>query len=217
MDVEVHLTGCIVSESVGQTKACALINPTNADLVGTKAPYFPIGERTRLQEKNTNASWGGLDIGSNQLYPTQVVDGRVSEFGGRALADALRDLNGCDVGDAVRTDATEQLAHNFAHLLHTVPPYPTDDDADILLERCYSSALRLASHIDCNVVVSPLLGNGQRGFSDERAVVAAVRALENFEDDSASAPKLCFGLIDDKLPSLFGEVFARNGVFVEME
>ena len=219
LNVDIYLTGCIVAESIGK-KACALINPTNSDLVSTKAPYFPVGERPRnIHRHETNASWGGLDIGSNQLYPTQVVDGRVNEFGGRALADELSEAKGpLDVGDSVASNATEQLAHNFTHILHTVPPYPTDTNANDLLEMCYSSALKLASRLGCEVVVSPLLGNGQRGFSDERSVAAAVRALETFEDSSFErAPTICFGLIDDQLPFVFEEAFAKSEAFVAVD
>ena len=55
--------------------------------------------------KNSNA-WGGLDIGSSQLYSSQVVDGHVTELGGYSLRKQLQDLpivnseNGyrCEVG-----------------------------------------------------------------------------------------------------------------------
>ena len=56
--------------------------------------YFPVGEEriiNAIDQQGFN-SWGGLDIGSDQLYATQVVDGRVSMFGGESLSRELEKI-----------------------------------------------------------------------------------------------------------------------------
>ena len=221
--VEVHLTGCIVSQSIGSS-TCALINPTNEDLVGTAAPYFPRGEKNPTTTSGFN-SWGGLDIGSDQLYATQVVDGRVSMFGGESLSRELEKIpfvgsnisTKCPPGHVVKTPATEQLKHNFNYIIHAVAPYPTDDNAHSLLQDCYVKSLHLARKHSFTEVVSPLIGNGQRGFDDKTSVDAAVKALERFSHcnqyENESDIYLCFALIDDGLVDVFEESFATSSIY----
>ena len=115
--------------------------------------------------KNSNA-WGGLDIGSNQLYSSQVVDGHVTELGGYSLRKQLQDLpivnndNGyrLEVGDSILTKATERLKHNFRYIIHTVPPFNRDKDMETKLKKCYSSAVNIAKEKELRNVVTPLLG-----------------------------------------------------------
>ena len=226
---EVHLTGCIVSQSIrplpsiGNAKrACALINPTNKELKGTAASYFAIGKEGETQQQGFN-SRGGLDIGSGQLYATQVVDGRVCQFGGQSLVRELEKIPAkrenvkCEPGNVVRTLSTEQLTHNFKNIIHTVSPYPTDVDAHNVLQNCYVNALNLASELNYSIIVSPLIGNGQRGFDNETAIGAAIKGLERFGeqyeyDDTKSnnTMYLCFGLIEDSLLGEFEKAFERS-------
>ena len=221
---EIHMTGCIVSQSIGHSnQACALINPTNEDLVGTAASYFPVGRRAnnRTIEQQGFNSWGGLDIGSDQLYATQVVDGRVSMFGGESLSRELEKIPFVSENTSVKvkpgnvtmTSATEQLKHNFKNIIHAVAPYPSDDNASYILQNCYINALHLARKHDLTTVVTPLLGNGQRGFDDVTSVHAAVNALERFSQcnqGNESDIYLCFGLIDDSLVDIFEESFNES-------
>jgi hypothetical protein len=141
--VEVHLTSCVVSQPPGDN--CALVNPANNRMVGTDLPYFPVGgpvpNLPKHLIKNAN-TWGGMEIGANQMYSTQVVDGHVSELGGHTMKKALQALPVLDTksgyrcfdGQAVISPATEGLQHNFKHIIHTVPPFYNDKNMDELLQ-----------------------------------------------------------------------------------
>ena len=68
-----------------------LINPTNPQLSGVKNfPYFPRGgpvpsivtSSSHSSTSVASSQWGGMDVGSNMLYPSQVVDGLVHSMVG---------------------------------------------------------------------------------------------------------------------------------------
>ena len=71
-------------------------------MVGTDLPYFPVGgpvpNLPKHLIKNAN-TWGGMEIGANQMYSTQVVDGHVSELGGHTMKKALQALPVLDTSD----------------------------------------------------------------------------------------------------------------------
>ena len=111
------------------------------------------------------------------------------------------------------TCATEELKHNFKNIIHAVAPYPTDDNASSVLQNCYVNALHLARKHDFTTIVSPLIGNGQRGFDDATSVHAAVKALERFSQcnqENKSDIYLCFGLIEDSLVDVFEVSFNES-------
>jgi hypothetical protein len=144
LQVEVHITKCIVSQpplppiSSTNPKNCALINSGNTFMVGTALSYFPTGGPVPLPPPPDVRNWGGMDIGGNQLYGMQVVDGVVWKLGGQAMQRAmaalpivdfdkrLRQDYRCQTGGAVLTPATEGLQQNFSHVIHTVSPFASD-------------------------------------------------------------------------------------------
>lgn len=189
-------------------------------MVGTDLPYFPIGGPVPNLPKELSKSantWGGMEIGGDQMYASQVVDGHVSEIGGHALKIALEALPlvdektkfRCLTGDAVVTTATEGLRHNFMYIIHTVPPFYKDQNMERLLKKCYTSSLDMAVRNDMKSLACPLLGTGARGIPHDIAVNEAIEALTNYS--KLERPMVFkFGLIDDWLVQLLEDSFARR-------
>ena len=108
--LELCLTPCIVSHPPG---ACdALINPANEALDGTQ---FDPSAAARTFE-------------SSIIYPSQVVDGLVTELGGHTLYRTLQALpraadgSRCATGKALATPSGGELACAYPHLVHAVTP-----------------------------------------------------------------------------------------------
>ncbi len=244
--VEVHHVSCIVSNPPEHNSA--LVNPANSELIGCiSQPYFPIGGPVppKIPRELRNTSWGGLEVGENMLYASQTVDGHVSELGGHSLRkeveklpvlQQVRAVTGgsvrnvrCLDGQAVITVATEGLAHNFKHVIHTVPPFVKDREWQLTLQQCYHSVLDIALSSDMEAVACPLLGSGCRGIPQIDAVAAAVEALSTYfingsmhqeygnhatlMADGADVLVLRFGVIDDGLIPLFQRAFDESSVW----
>ncbi len=157
---------CIVSDPWGKSPPPngafrALINPANRLLTGTALPYFPRGGPLPQAPPiglAVSSGWGGMDAGSNMLYPTQVVDGVTHLHAGHQLRAALQvfsiDALGqrCGIGRAVVTSSFA-LRH-FDLISHTPTPFwPSSSDASDLdrwrqqLSDCYeSSVLAILQH-----------------------------------------------------------------------
>jgi O-acetyl-ADP-ribose deacetylase (regulator of RNase III) len=94
--------------------------------------------------------------GTNIIYPEQVVDGRLHEFGGAPLQSAMQaahppvDADGtrCRVGAAVMTVVTAdcELSQNFARVVHTVAPAHGLAGWREHLGSCYRASLDLVWH-----------------------------------------------------------------------
>lgn len=141
----------------------ALINPANGELCGTARAYFPRGgpcpppPPTGLEA--SSAGWGGMDAGSNMLYPAQVVDGLTHMHAGPELRAALSTLPmdagtgaRCPVGAAVLS-APYKLHDAFDMIAHTPTPFwPGSGDAPAAeawqesLRACYRSAILALVH-----------------------------------------------------------------------
>ena len=182
----------------------ALINPSNPFLAGTKFSYFPRGGPVPPRELSTSNSWGGMEAGPGMLYPAQVVDGRVTALGGRALAKQLAAIGGCPVGEAVLTDATEGLGNFFKYIIHTPPPFceTTSDQQQAgnpqrLLLGCYRASLEIANnHEEIKTVATPLLGAGCAGFSLPSAALALQEGMQEFlAAEKATSPLECVKIV----------------------
>lgn len=191
--IEVWFTNCIVT-NFGKnqllTKCSILVNPANPELTGvSKFPYFPKGgpvpERNDDRKSNqlgweSSVNWGGLDVGSNMVYPASVVDGIVHQLGGTKLGEEckrIRQLHGgCPTGMSVATiQGEEALLKCYDQIIHTTPPFYKSNDqrSNDLLRECYHSSLQLAFRYDHVKVACPLIGAGARGFPLEEALIVA--------------------------------------------
>jgi O-acetyl-ADP-ribose deacetylase (regulator of RNase III) len=189
-------------------------------MVGTYLPYFPVSGPVPKLPKQLSGSantWGGMEIGANQMYAIQVVDGHVTELGGFSLKKALQALpivdveNGyrCLVGSAVVTKSTEGLQHNFKHIIHTVPPFYSDRNMTTLLQSCYTSALDIAVQGNMESLLCPLLGSGARGIPHAEAAAAAVNALTDYP--ALPLPMVFkFGLMDGHLLKVMDDCFSQR-------
>jgi O-acetyl-ADP-ribose deacetylase (regulator of RNase III) len=163
-----------------------LINSGNPKLSGARLPYFPKGGPVPEWEVGLTSIWGGMEAGPGMLYPSQSVDGRVHTEGGAAMKAALQRfyVNGCQVGQAVYTPATEQLCskYHLRHVIHTVPPLScTVTDRSVLPTRLitsYRSALDLFMQSpDMRIAAMPLIGSGAAGFSHSEAAHCLLAAI----------------------------------------
>jgi O-acetyl-ADP-ribose deacetylase (regulator of RNase III) len=159
-----------------------------------------------------------MEIGENQVYPSQVVDGHVSELGGYSLLQACQALpvqnprtgHRCLVGGAVVTPASEGLAHNFDWILHTVAPFYADTDWAERLQECYLSIIALARAHDLSSLACPLLGAGARGAPSSEAAAVAAAALSAAQlPKEEDLPQLLFkfGVVDDGVFRVVHEAF----------
>jgi O-acetyl-ADP-ribose deacetylase (regulator of RNase III) len=98
-----------------------------------------------------------------------------------------------EVGDAIRTAATEQLEGNFDSIIHTVAPFyhaqSSTEEADRLLLACYHSAFDMlwgkssgisGSGCSSRSLACPLVGAGTRGAPIEAAARIAAAAVADF-------------------------------------
>jgi O-acetyl-ADP-ribose deacetylase (regulator of RNase III) len=123
-------------------------------------------------------------------YPSQAIDGLVSEFGGPELRLALDavppvDASGrrCPVGHAVATPTFWELRELYDALVHAVPPFYPHREADPpteawseQLEGTYRAAFDAARRFGFTTLAVPLLGAGSRGAPLEEAVRVAARS-----------------------------------------
>ena len=192
-----------------------LLVSANEALVGTRFPYFPVGgpvppllssaavgRDNRSLSTMASSRWGGMDKGENMMYPVQCLDGVVhSEAGSGLLAylqslpeqhpfrDSAGQIVRCPVGQAVLSPSFG-LSSYFSALIHTVPPFYSDENCEAKLLSCYSNTLLLISasgHVNSRRVIRPttaatvLLGSGVRGIPVETAARIASRACAEFQ------------------------------------
>eukprot|EP00434_Breviolum_minutum_P015548 symbB.v1.2.013691.t2/scaffold971.1/size148033/19 len=180
-----------------------LINPANEAMVGTKLPYFPMPVEPPPELRNTR--WCGMEAGSMMFYPMQVVDGRVHRMGGASLREACDQLPECSpgikcpTGEAVVTEATENLKIFFHHIVHAVPPMYTSPDWERSLSRCWEAALEKAwSCRRAPTVASPLLGAGARGAPVGEAAQVGARAIATWAETAAEGT-LCLAFCEEEV------------------
>lgn len=211
-----------------------LLNPANEALVGTKFSYFPRGGPVpiiSLQSSdiriNKSSKWGGMEVGSDMLYPVQALDGVVHELCGFELYKYLQSLPEkppyvdcagqrirCPVGTSVVSPSFGGLTDGFDAIIHTVPPFYGDVDWESRLECCYLNSFQLAVNTPKTAMrtkCSPqfvtmacvLLGSGCRGIpvceASQIAAYACSKHILNVEASiQTSALHLHFVVRDDE-------------------
>lgn len=186
--------GCITASTGGLRKGgqggTAIVNSANEQLVGPQRTYFPIGGPCPPDlgdSRMASGSWGGMEAGSNMLYPIQVVDGVIAAAGGTELRrlcaelpvlDPGSDNARCNVGGAVVTKACGALAASFGHVIHCVTPFRSDERWRPLLASTYTSVLSTAAALDPLMELSiPILGSGAKGGEMGEAADVLAEAL----------------------------------------
>ena len=183
--IEVHRTACIVTHPPGG-KNCALINPANEQLVGTR--FTPEECWKRLYGDPVFGRWDK----DYATYPFQVIDGLVTEFGGDELQRELlhtssMDREGdvrCPVGCAVLTRDIGELRELYRAVIHAVPPfYHGNKQWEDQSIQTYHAALDCAAASGLTTIAIPLLGAGARGVDlpKPEALRVAAAALVSWQ------------------------------------
>ena len=123
------------------------------------------------------------------LSPTpQGLDGAISRAAGPELEVALRNLGGCEPGQAKATPGFKLAAQL---VIHAVAPtwQGGGRDEDQLLENTYESALRLALEHDVRSVAIPPLG---ARFPKDRAAQIAIASALDFQEQHPSIEQVTF-------------------------
>ena len=204
--VEVHRTACIVTHPpAGERANCALVNPANAELVGTQ--FTPQECWTILHGDPTTGRWDQ----NFATYPFQAIDGLVTEFGGDRLASKLQALPAdsrgrrCPVGTAVVTPAFGELTELYASLIHAAPPAYRLLEPSVWeqeLRATYHAAIDAANRAGFASIALPLLGAGAKGAPLKDAMRVAAQAIVDWRPSEAAAdeqsptPVVRFGVQD---------------------
>ena len=193
--VEVWTTPCVVTAAppspLGATAArrthAALVVPANSDLIGTAQPYFPMPPGSPVTDQPTS-TWGGGSIGQSAFYPVQVVDGVVTQLGGKELRRLCADMprtspagERCPTGSAVITTAPASLAdpYGWEYLVHACPPLWQGPKDAALLDSTYASALSVGASV-AQSLTFPLLGCGARQAPVAVSISAAAKSVSAF-------------------------------------
>jgi O-acetyl-ADP-ribose deacetylase (regulator of RNase III) len=190
--IEVHRTACIVTHPPGGEQANqALVNPANEQLAGTR--FTPEQCWTNLHGDPVKGRWDKDFV----VYPTQAIDGLVTEFGGEELRLALdavpADANGsrAPIGTAVVTPACHELRELYTYLIHTCAPMyrlvepPTWERQ---IRAAYFAAFDTASSRGWDTIAVPLLGAGARGAPLGDAMRAAAGAAVAWRGSGGGPP-----------------------------
>lgn len=204
--IEVHRTACIVTHPPGGEHANhGLVNPANESLCGTR--FTPEECWKHLHGDPTTGRWDSELV----VYPTQAIDGLVTEFGGDELRIRLEaqpaDKLGhrCAVGSAIATPASSELLELYAHLIHAVAPFYRKLEPQVWedqLQSTYHAAFDTACDLGLSTVAVPLLGAGARGAPKADAMRVAAEATVRWraaaeDPGAAGAPLLVrFGVQD---------------------
>jgi O-acetyl-ADP-ribose deacetylase (regulator of RNase III) len=187
--IEVHRTACIVTHPPGGERAnMALVVPANEQLHGTR--FTPEQCWKYLHGDPVKGRWDKDFV----VYPTQSIDGLVTEFGGEELRMTLEavpaDAHGrrAPVGTAVVTPASHELRELYTYLIHTCAPMHRllePSEWQFQIRSAYFAAFDAAHQGTFDTIAMPLLGAGARGapMGDAMRVAAGAavswRAKEN--------------------------------------
>lgn len=102
---------------------------------------------------------------------------------GRAeLAEACREIGGCDIGSAVVTNAFHLDANYIVHAC--VPKWIDGQHHEYdLLGAAYISAMKMADMLNCDTIAFPLLASGNNRFDKDVAFSIAVDSISKFQAD----------------------------------
>ena len=121
------------------------------------------------------------------------VDGAIHRAGGKDILDECREIGGCETGDAVITTGGNLPAK---YVIHTVGPVYRDGQKGEpdLLERAYSSSLRLASANNIKSISFPSISTGAYRFPLEQAAGIALQTAINYLQAHDDIELICFVL-----------------------
>lgn len=138
-----------------------------------------------------------VNAANPQLSGGGGVDGAIHKAAGPKLAEACRELRGCEVGHAVSTKGFDLAA---PWVIHAVGPIweGGHKHEDELLARTYESAMREALELGALSIALPAISTGAYGFPKERATAIAVSSVLDFLEQHQGIEQVIFCCYSDR-------------------
>src|SRR5262245_23779230 len=146
-----------------------------------------------------------VNAANPQLAGGGGVDGAIHRAAGPELAQACRELRGCEVGEAKTTPGFELPA---PWVIHAVGPVwqGGNNGEDELLARTYESALRKAMEVGAVSVAFPAISTGAYRFPKERAAQIAVSTVLDFLEQHPAIEQVIFCCFSEADTALYEAV-----------
>lgn len=129
------------------------------------------------------------------------VDGAIHRAGGSEILDECKKIvasqGGCEVGEAVITNAGKLPAKFVIHTVGPVWNGGSNDEAE-KLKNCYVNSLQLAVQNGCKMVAFPAISTGVYRFPKEKAAQIAVRGISEFLTANEEIEKVILVCFDDE-------------------
>lgn len=120
-----------------------------------------------------------VNAANTRLIPGGGLDGRIHSVAGPQLAEACKELGGCNYGEA---KITEAYALPARYVIHTVAPiygYHDGREAELLFN-CFYNSLVLADDYKAHSIAFPAIGAGLHGNPYEDVIHLAEKAVSLF-------------------------------------
>lgn len=120
-----------------------------------------------------------VNAANTQLIPGGGLDGKIHAVAGPELAEACKELGGCDYGEA---KITEAYALPARYVIHTVAPiygYHDGNETELLFN-CFYNSLVIADDYKAKSIAFPALGAGLHSNPYEDVIMLAEKAVETF-------------------------------------
>ena len=132
-----------------------------------------------------------VNAANNQLLRGSGVCGAIFAAAGEELDNECAEIGWCDTGDAVITGAYDL---DTKYIIHTVGPVYEGHPRDgMLLSRCYTRCMDLASMYHCDSIAFPCISCGIYGFPLEEACAIAVESVKAWMHDHGDLDVFFYG------------------------
>jgi len=136
-----------------------------------------------------NAANSGLLAGGG-------VCGSIFRAAGTSLLQrACDEVAPCPTGESRLTPAFGLQSQGVEAIIHTVGPdcrVTTQEEADVLLQLAYTSAVRCAQDAGLSSIAFPSISTGIYGFPKERAAQIAIKALQSVDRQDLTITLVAF-------------------------
>lgn len=105
--------------------------------------------------------------------------------GSGKLAEACREIGGCETGSAVITPGFDLKARYIIHAVGPIWQGGDENEAELLYST-YEKSLILAKENNCRSIAFPVISSGIYGYPKEEAWKIAVMACRDFIDENAN-------------------------------